>query len=168
MTTKPIFHFAGYTVRPIEEKDRPYLTELILNDPYHADRMDADWFLVLNQGEDAWAIEDEQGRILLYFKTQTAVRLSLQFAQGEGREEKYRNALALINGVEWITAQLCRNGFRELLFQTDGPELKEMAKKRMGFRETTGELSLVVAPSLRPKPAPEPAIQDCTIYGKEG
>jgi hypothetical protein len=168
MTTKPIFHFAGYTVRPIEEKDRAYLDSLIANDPYHQDRMDADWFLVQVPGEDAWAIEDENGTVLLYFKTQTAVRLSLQFAQGEGREEKYRNALALINGVEWITAQLRSNGFRELLFQTDGPELKEMAKRRMGFRESSGELVRGIAPLLPPQASREAAIQDCTVYRKEG
>ena len=168
MTDKPIFHFDGYTVRAIEEKDRAYLTQLISNDPYHRDCMDADWFLVLAPGEDAWAIEDENGNIFLYFKTQTAVRLSLQFAQGEGHREKYKNARGLIAGVEWIVSQFQRNAFREVLFQTEGPELKEMAKKRLGFRESSGELIRGIAPLLPPQASQEPAIQDCTVYRKEG
>jgi hypothetical protein len=168
MMDKPIFGFDGYTVRPVEEKDRAYLTHLITNDPYHRETMDADWFLSLQRGEDAWAIEDERGHILLYFKTQTAVRLSLQFAQGEGREQKYANAVALIKGLDWIEMHLRMNGFREILFQTDGPELKEMAKRRMGFRELPGELVRGVTPSLPCQASHESAIQDCTIYGKEG
>jgi hypothetical protein len=152
----------------VEEKDRAYLSHLIANDPYHKDCMDADWFLSLTWGEDAWAIEDERGNILLYFKTQTAVRLSLQFAQGESREEKYRNAIALVSGVDWIEMQLRRNGFREILFQTDGPELKEMAKRRMGFRELPGELVRGVTPLIPHQASQGAAIQDCTDYRKGG
>ena len=168
MTVKPFFQFEGYKVRPIEERDRTYLADLIRRDPYHRDTMNADWFLRLTWGEDAWAIEDERGTVRGYFKTQTAVRLSLQFAQGESREEKYENAKLLIRGVDWIESQLKRNGFREIVFQTDGPELKEMAKRRMGFVELSGELVRSIPPSLPKQADIRPAIQDCTVYRKEG
>ena len=133
-----VFHFDNYTVRPAGEQDRVYLDSLIEADEYHHDQMDADFFLKLRPGEDAWALEDQRGNVLFYFKTQTAVRLSLQFAQAETSADKTRNRIALLKGLAWIEAQLCANSFRELLFETDGPELTAMAKRRMGFREVSG------------------------------
>jgi hypothetical protein len=143
----PVFHFDNYVVRPVEERDRVYLEQLIEADPFHVNQMDADFFLKLKPGEDAWALEDERGMVILYFKTQTAVRLSLQFAQADDGPSKTRNRLALLKGMAWIEAQLRANSFREILFQTDGPELAQMAKRRMGFRESTGDLVRSIAPA---------------------
>lgn len=133
-----VFHFDNYVVRPVGEQDRQYMETLIKADEYHAERMDADFFLNLKPGEDAWALEDEQGKIVFYFKTQTAVRLSMQFARAETSKEKTKNRIALLKGLAWIEAQLRSNCFREILFQVDGPELMAMAKRRMGFRESLG------------------------------
>jgi hypothetical protein len=147
MSNATVFHFDNYVVRPISEQDRSYLEALIEADPYHRDRMNADYFLKLKPGEDAWALENEQGNVQFYFKTQTAVRLSLQFAQMETSADKTRNRIALLKGLAWIEAQLCANSFRELLFQTDGPELTAMAKRRMGFREVSGLVRDINPPS---------------------
>lgn len=152
MSKPTVFHFDNYVVRPIGEQDRVYLEALIEGDEYHRDQMDADFFLKLKPGEDAWALEDEKGSVLFYFKTQTAVRLSMQFAQAETSADKTRNRIALLKGLAWIEAQLCANSFRELLFQTDGPELTAMAKRRMGFREVSGlvrDIGLPSAPNQR-------------------
>lgn len=138
MSSPTVFHFDNYVVRPITERDRVYLKTLIEADEYHHDQMDADFFLKLKPGEDAWALEDDKGVVLFYFKTQTAVRLSLQFTQAETSAAKTRNRIALLKGLAWIEAQLCANSYREILFQTDGPELTAMAKRRMGFREVSG------------------------------
>jgi hypothetical protein len=132
------FHFDTYTVRPASERDRGYLETLIESDPYHHHQMDADYFLKLKPGEDAWALEDDKGQVLFYFKTQTAVRLSIQFAQAETSADKTRNRIALLKGLAWMEAQLAANSYREILFQTDAPELVAMAKRRMGFREVSG------------------------------
>jgi hypothetical protein len=145
MSDPTVLHFDSYTVRPVSEKDRAYLTSLIEADEYHHGKMDADYFLQLKPGEDAWALEDEKGIVLFYFKTQTAVRLSIQFAN----TDKTRNRIALFKGLAWIEAQLSANGFRELLFQTTAPELAAMAKRRMGFREVSG-----LARDIRLPPAP--------------
>jgi hypothetical protein len=134
----PIFHFDNYVVRPVTERDRAYLAALIEADPYHAHCMDADFFIKLKPGEDAWALETmETGKVLLYFKTQTAVRVSLLFSESETKEDKTRNRIALLKGMAWIEAQLMANSFREILFDSEGPELVQMAKRRMGFREST-------------------------------
>lgn len=132
-----VFHFDNYVVRPVGEQDRQYMAETIENDEFHADRMTPDYFLDLKPGEDAWALEDEQGKVLFYFKTQTAVRLSMLFTEGK---QKTKNRIALLKGLAWIEAQLRQNCFREILFQTDGTDLAQMAKKRMGFRESPGDL----------------------------
>lgn len=127
------FTFDGYTVRPITEQDRVFLELLIAADDYHRDRMTADYFLKLNPGEDAWAMEDEQHRIVFYFKTATAVRISLQFADWGGYEASRRNQAALAKGLRWIEGLLRANNFTEILFDTDGDDLRRFAKRRMGF-----------------------------------
>jgi hypothetical protein len=142
-----VFHFDTYTVRPVTESDRVYLEALIEADPYHHQQMDADYFLKLRPGEDAWALEDDKGKVLFYFKTQTAVRLSIQFANAETSAEKTHNRIALLKGLAWMEAQLSANGYREILFHTDAPELVAMAKRRMGFREVSGLAREIGLPS---------------------
>jgi hypothetical protein len=136
-----VFHFDNYVVRPVGERDRQYMAEIIENDEYHAETMTPDYFLDLKPGEDAWALEDEHGKVLFYFKTQTAVRLSMLFAE---QREKTKNRIALLKGLAWIEAQLRQNCFREILFDTDGTDLAQMAKKRMGFRESRGDLTRLI------------------------
>lgn len=143
----PVFHFDSYRVRPIEERDRTYLVNLIERDPYHADCMNADYFLNLPPGEDAWAMEAaDTGQVILYFKTEVAARVSLLFSESETKEDKTRNRLALLKGMAWIEAQLRANCFRQILFDTKGPELAAMAKRRMGFRESSGDLVRTIPP----------------------
>lgn len=149
--SQPIFHFDNYVVRPVEERDRSYLSDTIESDQYHADCMDADFFLNLQPGEDAWALETlETGKVILYFKTQTAARVSLLFTGSESKEDKTRNRMALMKGMAWIEAQLRANSFRQILFDTKGEELAQMAKRRMGFREST-ELCRDITPSTEPR-----------------
>lgn len=150
--SQPIFHFDNYVVRPTEERDRAYLSDLIQSDPFHADCMDADFFLTLQPGEDAWALEDERGKVILYFKTQVAARVSLLFSESQSKEDKTRNRLALLKGMAWIEAQLRANSFRQILFDTRGSELAAMAKRRMGFRESSGDLIRDIAPVEGSKP----------------
>jgi hypothetical protein len=146
MSAQPQFHFDDYVVRPMSESDRAYLDTLIEEDAFHKGRMTPDYFLKLMPGEDAWALEDEQGNVLLYFKTQVAVRLSVQFAASETKEEKHRNRLALLKGFAWIEAMLRQNSFRQIIFDTQGPELTAFAKRRLGFRESPMELLREIGP----------------------
>lgn len=145
------FHFDQYFVRPMSERDRDYLDTLIEEDAYHLGRMTPDFFLKLVPGEDAWAVEDLQGNIVLYFKTQTAVRLSIQFSAGKTKEERRRNMDAMTKGMAWIEGMLRQNHFREIIFDTDGPELKAFAKRRLGFRESSSELLRPVTPLRTPE-----------------
>lgn len=130
------FAFDGYTVRPITEQDRAYLDLLIEADDYHRGRMTADFFLKLEPGEDAWAIEDDQHRIAFYFKTSTAVRIAIQFADWGSHEASRRNQSALTKSLRWIEGVLRANRFTEILFDTEGGDLRRFAKRRMGFLES--------------------------------
>ena len=69
------FRFDSYIVRPVTERDRQFLEETIAADEFHRDCMDGDYFLKPLPGEQAWAIEDQIGNVLLYFKTQNVARI---------------------------------------------------------------------------------------------
>ena len=141
------FHFDQYIVRPMNEGDRSYLDSLIEEDAFHKGRMTPDYFLKLVPGEDAWALEDEQGNVELYFKTQVVVRLSIQFAHSKTKEEKKKNRMALMKGFAWIESMFRQNRFRQIIFDTTGPELTAFAKRRLGFRESQSELLREIAPA---------------------
>lgn len=150
----PQFKFDGYTVRPLTEQDRAYLDLLIDADEYHRGRMDADFFLKRQQGEDAWALEDQYGQIVFYFKTTTAVRLAIQFRPSSSPADRLRNAAAMMRGLRWIEGVLRSNGFREMVTDTEGPELRNFLKRRLGFSEAP--LLTRTLHDSRPEPEPPP------------
>ena len=97
--------------------------------------MTPDFFLKLQPGEDAWVLEDEHGEVVFYFKTTTAVRLAIQFRPSPTPAARLRNSRALIRGMRWIETIFRRNGFREVITDTEGPELRAFLKRRLGFEE---------------------------------
>jgi hypothetical protein len=121
--------FGKYIVRPLMERDREFLAARIAADPFHKDSVSVGWWYNNPPGENAWAVEDEQGVVTLYFKTQTACRFSLQFAS----EDRRTNWKVLTEGMEWLAATLTANKFREIITDSNGPELRAMATKRLGF-----------------------------------
>lgn len=136
------FTFDGYTVRPMTERDRPYVDLQIKADPFHRDKMTADFFLKLEPGEDAWALEDERGMTLFYFKTSAAVRLAIQFVNtGDERGDRAEARSALMRGLRWIEGIFRANRFREIIFDTEGLELRNFAKRRLGFVDASQLLS---------------------------
>lgn len=128
-----MFSFDQYTVRPVGEKDRENLVQLITADPYHRANMDSNFFLKLVPGEDAWAIENRLGMVSLYFKTSTACRVAVQF----GNQSSNENRDVLTKGLGWLEAALIQNKFRELIFDTEGAALRAMAKRRLGFKDAS-------------------------------
>ena len=151
---KPIFHFDGYTVRPIEEKDRAYLQGLIEADPYHRDDMTADYFLDPIPGVDGWAMEDDQGQVIFYFRTHVCCRIAIQFQPVTGPADRQRNASALERGLRWIESRLRANNFREIVFDTKGPELREFARRRLGFVDAPLLARTIQVSTETPKTSP--------------
>jgi hypothetical protein len=163
------FSFDGYTVRPVTEADREYLDLLIAADKYHFDRMDADYFLKPLPGETAWALEGRQGKVLFYFKTTPAVRMAIQFAGNNTPQEREANRDALTRGLAWIEATLAAARFRELLFETEGPELTLFARKRLGFFPASGLMvrSISMPDSLKLPPEAVGTVPTSTVEGRE-
>lgn len=143
MSTAPaqIFQFEGYTVRPLTEQDRPYLAMQIQADEYHRDRMTADYFLKLQPGESAWALEDSHGRVVFYFKNSPAVRMSIQFTASTTYQDKRENMNAMLHGLAWIEGMFRASRFTEVIFDTQGPELTVFAKRHLGFVDAPPQLS---------------------------
>jgi hypothetical protein len=134
----PAFTFGEYTVRAVGEWERTYVQELIDGDPFHRENMTPDYFLKLQPGEEAMALE-KNGRVILYFKTQTAVRVGMLFGTAADPAARRENQTALLEGLRWMEALLVANRFREIIFDTEGPELALFAKKHLGF-EDAGKL----------------------------
>jgi hypothetical protein len=146
MSTKPTlaYQFDGHNVRPVTEQDRPYLERQIEADPYHRG-MEADYFLKPLDGESSWALEDADGRVVFYFKTSPAVRMSIQFTEAGKR----KNIEGLLKGLAWIEAIFRATRFREIFFDTQGPELQNFAKRHLGFMDAPNLLSrLIPSPSV--------------------
>jgi hypothetical protein len=112
--------------------------------------MDADYFMKLLPGESAWALEDQRGQVVFYFKNSPAVRISIQFANAGRR----RNMLGLIKGLAWIEAIFRGALFREIIFDTEGPDLMDFAKKHLGFRDAANLLSRLIRPQVDPVAQP--------------
>lgn len=127
--------FDDYIVRPVEESDRSYIEATLADDEYHKETT-PDFFLQLVPGEASWAVEDQKGNVVLYFKTQNVARLHMIFPSKD--REVNRNILT--RGMEWLAGMLVQNRFHEMLFDATGRELRVMAKRRLGFRDSPGEL----------------------------
>lgn len=138
--------FDNLVVRPCGERDREYLEDLIEADPYHNDGvLAADDFLKLLPGEQAFVVENELGYAVLYFKTATVVRVTMQFIETRNAEDRERNRNILLRGLEWLEGRL-RGRFRELVTQTDSPALTLTLKKRLGFQALPNQLSRLIPP----------------------
>ena len=148
MSTQPLqaYQFDGNTVRPITEQDRPYLEMQIQADEYHRDKMTADFFLNLLPGESSWALEDQDGRIIFYFKNSPVVRMHIQFTKGRRRATLF----GLIRGLAWIESIFSASRFREIIFDVDSPELEVFAKQHLGFVDAPNLLSRTVR-TFRPQ-----------------
>ena len=141
--------FGKYTVRALMERDRDFLAAVIAADPFHRDTVSVEWWYNNPPGENAWAVEDEMGKVVLYFKTQTACRFSLQFVTGDRRT----NWKVLTEGMDWLAETLTGNMFREIITDSNGPELRAMATKRLGFLPAPPETLIRPLPArIFPKP----------------
>ena len=161
-----LFHFDDYTVRPVGEHDRAYLETLIDADPYHQGRMTADFFLRSQPGEDAWALENIQGEVVLYFKTITAVRIAIQFRPTLTADDRRRNRRALLHGMQWLMGMFRLNRFREIITDTEGPELRAFAKRHLGFVDAPALSRMLHSMPQVPKMPPQ-SVETVSTNGVE-
>jgi hypothetical protein len=138
--TTPVFELAnGYTVRIAGEQDRALLDEMISNDAFHVGLFTPDFFTTPRPGETCFAIEDEQGKVVLYFKTTPAIRVHIQFGKHDTKDDRARHRAAMIEGLAWLEAGVGEN-YREVIFDTRHRELILLAEHRLGFERSLCEM----------------------------
>lgn len=121
-------------VRNVEEKDQDLLNRAALADPYHK----AVGLTGEHWAKDSILYEDELGPVVA-LKTTNVVRVDIQFLT----QDKLRNASALVAGF-WKYAELAaKRGVKEIIFNTESPEVAHFFQKRFHFREVSkGTFSL--------------------------
>jgi hypothetical protein len=139
------FYFGDYTVRSVTPDDAAQIQRAIEGDPFHDGRK-SETFLQSCPGEDNWALEDAQGKVVFYFKTKTACRVSIQFVASETAEDRQRNRDGMAQGLKWLEARLVQNQFRELIINTENRLLRFFAAGRLGFRRYRDEMVRPLAP----------------------
>jgi hypothetical protein len=160
-TPRQVFSFDEYTVRPAGEQDREHIEHWIASDPFHRNRLDVDYFLSLRPGEECYALENQNGHVVFYFKTQSAVRISIQFGPSTDPASRRSNSIALLKGMRWIEGLLRHHHYREVLFDTEGPQLREFAEKHLGFAGASVMTKTLYHPLPASKMAPRPCGNDC-------
>jgi hypothetical protein len=123
------------SVRKVEPTDRPLLDAAAEADPYHraAGLKGSHW-----AGEDSIFYEDGTGPVVA-LKTTSVVRVDVQFLT----QDKERNGRALVEGFYTYLGILHRRGVKEVIFNTESPEVAHFFTKRFHFREVSkGTFSL--------------------------
>ncbi len=122
-------------VRKVESGDRALLDAAALADPYHkaAGLTGEHW-----AGEDSIFYEDEIGPVVA-LKTTNVVRVDVQFLT----QDHERNGKALLEGFYVYAQILQQRGVKEIIFNTESPEVAHFFTKRFLFRPVSaGTFSL--------------------------
>ncbi len=122
-------------VRKVESGDRALLDAAALADRYHAAAglTGEHW-----AGDDSILYEDGNGPVVA-LKTTNVVRVDIQFLT----EDKERNGNALVAGFYAYVGILQKRGIKEIVFNTESPEVAHFFTKRFHFRPVSaGTFSL--------------------------
>lgn len=122
-------------VRPIKEEDKPNLQAAIDNSKFHPGEWQVDHFF--NGGYSVVA-EDQLGPIL-FVKYTKVLRISIVW---NDEQDKSRNAKALIVGLKDTVEKARANGYTELIFTTNVPELAKFCEQVLGYRKSGDEYIL--------------------------
>ena len=125
-------------VRTVRETDKPLLVAAAEADPFHvAVGLTGDHWL----GEDSLFYEDELGPVVA-LKSTKVVRADIQFLT----QDHERNAKALMEGFWRYVDIWQKRGIKEIIFNTNSPEVVKFFAKRFHFKEVKpGTYSLRIA-----------------------
>jgi hypothetical protein len=116
-------------VRNVVESDRELLMAAAQADPYHAAAgLTGDHWA----GSDSIFYEDETGPVVA-LKTTNVVRSDIQFLT----QDKERNRKALLEGFWTYVNILRKRGVKEIIFNTESPEVAYFFLQRFRFRTVT-------------------------------
>lgn len=147
------FEFDGYTLRPVEERDRALLEQWISRETAHAGHLTPDFYI-----GRAYALEDGNGYVLLFLRTDVTARLHMEFSEATTTCSRARMVEALSSGFDWLAARLRGNGIEEMVFDSQSRSLRIFATHTLGFEAMPNDLRRSTAPRAAKK-APEEAWQ---------
>jgi hypothetical protein len=116
-------------VRAVQESDRELLLAAAKADPYHAAAgiSGERW-----TGPDSIFYEDEDGPVVA-LRTTNVVRVDIQFLT----QDRVRNSQALMAGFYAYVNILLKRGVKEVVFNTESPEVAHFFMKRFHFKEVS-------------------------------
>lgn len=125
------------TSRRLEEQDRKMLDESLAKDEYHKTTT-SEFFYEAGTVANVYNLGDSPVLVLRACKS---LRIDIQFLDnGDVR----RNAAVLMGGFKTLVDMARANGFKELCFCSESPQLIEFCKKHFGYEEVKGELRLKI------------------------
>ena len=136
--------FDGLTLRHADElTDVEILDGWIKADEVHRGIFSPLYFIQGPMGEDdrasCYAIEDEKG-VVFYIRLSRATRVRMQFPPDGDHAQKGRIIRGLFKGMAFLENHLAHAGSEEWIFDTQSPNLKNLAERMLGFTESTHEL----------------------------
>ena len=116
--------------RRTEPSDLLMLSDWIVNDPFHREKLTPEFFLETKEGVSCYTIEDEHGPVAFMREEVEGedVRLHAQFPAG-----RRRLMAAIDEGFPIILAEAREKGFRRIRFELENAALIK-AMLRFGFR----------------------------------
>ena len=118
--------------RRTEPSDLLMLSDWIVNDPFHREKLTPEFFLTTGEGVSCYTVEDAEGPVAFMREEveRDAARLHAQFQFPEKRK---RLTVAIEEGFPIIFTEAKARGFRQLRFEVDSLALIK-AMLRFGFR----------------------------------
>ncbi len=139
------YRFGPYTLRMATAEDAALAEKWIQADPFHRERVSADFFTKEEPGVGCYVLLDHDGPIF-FFRTENAVRVHIQFADPGLPSSRERNRDALRDGMDWLALQLAARSIYEILFDSNNPILRRMTEKRLSFVAAPDDLRRSLAP----------------------
>lgn len=125
------------TDRLLEESDLPLL-ELSLSKDEHHTTTTPEFFT--EPGTITKVYEDELAPIL-FVRGTPVLRLDIQYVSNDDFE---RNKTAMLEGFPSLAQKAKEHGFKEIVFNTRSRALSVFCKRHFGFKESQGELRVML------------------------
>jgi hypothetical protein len=150
------FKFAEYSVRKATAADHESIVQWIMCDPDHRGRVAPEFFYTDEPGIESMVLE-KNGEICFFFRLSRALRIDIQFAPSETRQEKVRTGRALDDGLNWLMGMAQDAGHRQIIFESSVEHLIEFCEKRLKFQRSKNELVRHLAPATDEQSQDNPA-----------
>jgi hypothetical protein len=141
--------FDGYTLRSADTiADLEMLDTWIQKDDAHREVFDPGDFVcgvfATDSRPGCYALEDGNGTVF-FIRLSRAARVKIQFPPDTNSEQRNRNLRALLHGMAFLEVELSHSGCEEWIFDTDNQQLKKVAERILGFRESTVQMVKPIA-----------------------